>query len=420
MASYARDFKEKTNGLLGYLQTQIANFGQWNNIPGRLSKVTASNGNVWGLGLVYNDLWFCQSPCSGTNWVHVEVPNGIPILDIESDDSYVYILNVNSSGESVMSQKRIDNTGNWESVSVPGKAENIFSTKTFMTAKNFITNKSYSCGKPCTTGNWVENPPDALTLLSSDNDRIYAGQYAPDGSWSSFETIGETPATGYRQVPKFKDYGVREKTARNYILNDKSSNLYQCKLPCDNASDIKPYPTNGYTMIGMNHTIASDPTTNKLWMAASSSAAQGNLFERIDNEDPQAIVKESNIIDERRDRDVNALGGEIKTLDAEVRNLEFQKEASDIIRNAVNITPQIQASEEEINRLKSDILQTKSQNSGYTQKLLPLQILTFTLAVVLLAYITIGMFLPSTITSIFAILALSAGLGAAIYFAIKG
>jgi hypothetical protein len=94
MAQYAQDFQAQSQGLLSYIQSQLASAVSWTALPGQLNKIVASSGGyVWGFnsgGGVYT----CKEPCNGQNWRGIESPpriTGMP-YDIAVDDQNVYIL----------------------------------------------------------------------------------------------------------------------------------------------------------------------------------------------------------------------------------------------------------------------------------------------------------------------------------------
>jgi hypothetical protein len=94
MAQYAQDFNTQSQGLLNYIQSQIANAVSWQPLPGQLNKIVASSGGfVWGFN-VNGDVYTCKEPCDGQNWRYVPPPperSGMP-FDIAVDNLNVYIL----------------------------------------------------------------------------------------------------------------------------------------------------------------------------------------------------------------------------------------------------------------------------------------------------------------------------------------
>jgi hypothetical protein len=94
MAQYAQDFQSKSQSLISYVQSQLANVVSWSALPGQLNKiVTSSGGYVWGINSAGN-IYTCKEPCTGQNWKSVAGPSeiiGVP-LDIAVDDRHVYII----------------------------------------------------------------------------------------------------------------------------------------------------------------------------------------------------------------------------------------------------------------------------------------------------------------------------------------
>ena len=94
MAAYAQDFQSKSQGLLGYVQSQLSQAVGWSALPGQLNKIVASSGGyVWGFNAVGN-FYMCKEPCDGTNWKQMSSPPGIigMPLDIAVDAQNVYTL----------------------------------------------------------------------------------------------------------------------------------------------------------------------------------------------------------------------------------------------------------------------------------------------------------------------------------------
>ena len=94
MAAYAQNFQSKSQGLLGYVQTQLSQAVGWNPLPGQLNKIVASSGGyVWGFN-VNGDFYMCKEPCDGANWKQMSRPSGIQgmPLDIAVDAQNVYTL----------------------------------------------------------------------------------------------------------------------------------------------------------------------------------------------------------------------------------------------------------------------------------------------------------------------------------------
>ena len=85
-----QQFSTSSTGVMQYLKNQLASFGLWSNIPGRLTKISTSpKGYVWGYNST-GELWTCKEPCTDGKWQNVGF--GSKPLDIATDDMYVYIL----------------------------------------------------------------------------------------------------------------------------------------------------------------------------------------------------------------------------------------------------------------------------------------------------------------------------------------
>lgn len=94
MAQYAQDYQTQSQGLLSYIQSQLASVVSWTALPGQLNKIVASpTGFVWGFNSA-GEVYTCKEPCDGRNWKYVSPPpgrKGMP-ADIAVDDQNVYIL----------------------------------------------------------------------------------------------------------------------------------------------------------------------------------------------------------------------------------------------------------------------------------------------------------------------------------------
>jgi len=116
MGSYSQDFQNKSNSLLGYVQSQLSQVVGWSPLPGQLNKIVASSaGYVWGFNYT-GTIYSCREPCDGTNWKAVsQQPPGIigmPI-DIAVDGQSVYVLYNAQAAPTVSSSVSTDlQTGN--------------------------------------------------------------------------------------------------------------------------------------------------------------------------------------------------------------------------------------------------------------------------------------------------------------------
>lgn len=312
----------------------------------------------------------------------------------------------------------VDGSGSWESYDVDANGRYFLATDSFL----FLGDRG--CAKPCTTGNWVDVPKPGGTgrfeeLMSASAGNVYGLQAEPGGVFKIYQGTG-TGQGGWKELS-----GLRNKIPVSTSIDNtaiyvtpadmnKQGSLERCSYPYDSPDACKPVSTDGRKMLS----LAVNPATSRTWMVTQESASKGNIFQRLDSEDPQVVINEVGIRGQDLQRDVNALGGDIRITQAEVSAGITRKEASDIIKEATNLSGNISGTLDESEKLRSQIRQGKKEEAGYKNKMLPLQILTFTLAVVLLIYLTAGFLLPTSVTSILAVLGLAAGLGAAIYFAV--
>ena len=311
----------------------------------------------------------------------------------------------------------VDGSGSWESYDAQGDGTNIEVSDAFL----FIGTKG--CAKPCTTGNWVDVPQPGGTginqgTFSASPGNVYNLRFE-NGVYKTYKGTG-TGQGGWVELPGLQNKFPLSTSTDNtaiYATPADSGNygtLERCEYPYDTPEKCKKVFTDGRTATS----VSVNPATSRVWMTTKEMASKGNIFQRLDSEDPQVIMNEFGEREQELQRDVNSLGGDIRLTHAEVSAGMTRKEASDIITEATNLSGNISGTLEESEKLRSQIRQGKKEEAGYKNKMLPLQILTFTLAVVLLLYLTAGIILPSSITSILAVLGLSAGLGSAIYFAV--
>lgn len=311
----------------------------------------------------------------------------------------------------------VDGSDSWEIYDAPSGNTNLEISDSFL----FLGSKG--CAKPCTTGNWIDIPQPGGTginqgAFAASSGSVYNIQFA-DGAYKVFRGTG-TGQGGWNELTGLQNKiplsASIDNTAIYVTPTDPSTygNLERCEYPYDSPDKCKPVRTDGRKVAG----ITVNPATNRVWMTTRETASKGNIFQRLDNEDPQVIMNEVDEQGQELQRNVNSLGGDIRITQAEVVSGMTRKEASDIITEATNLSGNISGTLQESEKLRSQIRQGKEEEAGYKNKMLPLQILTFTLAVVLLIYLTAGFILPSTITSILAVLGLSAGLATAIYFAV--
>jgi hypothetical protein len=165
--------------------------------------------------------------------------------------------------------------------------------------------------------------------------------------------------------------------------------------------------------------MSVNPTNNTLYMTTVEPGPSGNIFQRLDTDNGPEVVAHADSVGRQLDRDVNSLGGEIRTQDAEIRAGEALREASRVIGEATNLEGPLEDTMQETQKLRSEIRNMTQTASGYAIGLLPLQILVATLAVLLAVFLLAGLVLPASVTIALGVLILAGGFGAAIYFVVN-
>ena len=118
------------------------------------------------------------------------------------------------------------------------------------------------------------------------------------------------------------------------------------------------------------------------------------------------------------DTDINAIRDAVTIKQLQAQNAENIRSATEMIEDVTDMSDTIQKNREQAELLKQKISLSTNQTEEYKRKLLPLQILAATLAIVLVVYILAGAVLPSTVSSIIALVLLASGFGVAVYFAV--
>ena len=471
MSEYVQNFKKQTDGVLGYLQNQLTQFGLWQSVPGVLTKTAAAGGYVWGMN-ASGTIYMCREPCAG-NWVKIDTPTtvsrgcdipvseriaapmeiswdatlsvednrnrqrkvckdcwdettkgsplcykqipadlNVKVLDIAADNKNVYIV-FDANQIRKLARRPLDGSGEW---SVQDGVKGAYdSGNTIHATDSYLFMGGKRCAKPCTTGNWVDfkgptasnsgvvaTGSDSIYTIDTSNGKVLKTNEAGQGGWTEVPALsGKTPVSA--SIDSVAIYAAT-----------KSGKYERCEYPYDSTDDCKKIDTQGY----IPSSLSVNPSNNRVWMTTTESNSKGNIFQRLDRENPDTVLDEVTQFDKQRERDVNSLGDTLKFQGAEISAALTRREAAEVIKDATKINENIQDIANESEMLRTKIRTHKEQSSGYTQKMNILKILAFTLAVVLLIYLTAGLVLPASITSAIALFALSAGLGTAIYFSV--
>jgi hypothetical protein len=189
----------------------------------------------------------------------------------------------------------------------------------------------------------------------------------------------------------------------------------RCVPPYKDEESCKPMDTGGREPTSMS----VNPSNSTLYMTTVEPGPSGNIFQRLDTDNGQDVVAHADMVGRQLDRDVNSLGGEIRTQDAEIMAGDALREASRVIGEATNLEGPLEDTMPETQKLRSEIRNMTQTASGYEIGLLPLQILVGTLAVLLAVFLLAGLVLPSSVTIALGVLILASGFGAAIYFVVN-
>ena len=287
MAEFQTEYEDSTNAINSIVTSQLSSVLNWVNIPGAMTKVSASAaGFAWGFN-TSNNVYVCRLPCSG-NWTQVDIESPGTILDITTDLTNVYVLG------SVLLTAPATNQGTWNRIPIPFSATQIFSTHTNIWAQDALNNKQ-KCPKPCMSANWIASADKDVIITSSSDTALYGKQ--ADGTpvktdeniqsgWSPIDGLDTKVSKLIGDVDKEALYGVD--TATNTFKFDGTQH---------------GVTTQGY--IPMNLTI--EPTSRQMWMTATTSGNMGNIFTRLENPDYGTITNAIAPIDKSRDQVVSQI-----------------------------------------------------------------------------------------------------------------
>ena len=412
-----QEYTSKTANLTGYLQKKIESTNAWQNIPGNLTKIASSPaGWVWGYDKS-NVVYVCKEPCTG-GWQSVDtsVLNVQNIQDIAVDKDNVYILYsfLNApSGEGAWAFRPVDGSGAWSGYPTTPAFTTIVPTNNYLWATT--STFPMRCAKPCTTNNWVEDTlPDGLTMLGSDGASVYGAPYGLPNLWKRDEQ-GQQNWTPVPSVNFMPTSLAAESSANGLYVADPKGSLNFCTDTSCNTVD-----TLGYAVPTLKGGLSKNPDTQKLWLLSTTTGVKGNVFERLDSANIAPIMREVESEEASRGELVNTLADALQVQTSKAEASMVAREASAAIQQLEPVSKSASTSQKTTQTIKREIANAQSEGEGYTGKLVPLQILTGTLLVSILLYLTVGFIMPTTLTNVSVFLVLAAGLGAAIYFSVKG
>jgi hypothetical protein len=379
---------------------------------------------VWGYNSDFN-IYSCKEPCTG-NWTMYErIPGDVfQLSDIKCDNENVYVMiraAENSTEGKEYSNHRIgirpvDGSGTWRFVRTPlsgsGRQNQLAVTDSFIFTGNS------GCAKPCATETWVDAPIPAMGDLAAASANYTYGVAAPAGKLT-VQRSNASMQTGWEDLPGLENVTPvaveSDNTAIYGTIGMGNERPVKCTPPYDSKDSCKPLDTGGRKPTSMS----VNPTTNALYMTTVEPGPGGNIFQRLDTDNGPEVLAYSDKAVKELDRDVNSLGGEIRIQNAEIRTGDTLKEASEVIHEATSLQGPLETTQQETQMLRSQILGSSQTSAGYSASLLPLQIITGTLAGMLVILLLLAPVFPKSVTSALSVIVLAGGFGTAIYFVVK-
>jgi len=408
MADFQSDFNDATNTIDNLVNTQLSEVPRWNNVTGNLVKASSSAaGYVWGLNQ-QNDVFRCQLPCTG-KWEKIDMSQYVTggIHDLTTDNSNIYLLTYDKDGTTHLVSSPA-NGSQWVKINIPFKANFIFSTHTYIWAQDSRNNKK-KCGKPCTTGAWL-NESDKKIKITSSSDQYLYGIDMNGKAVKSDETLqtGWTPIKGLDKLNLSAIMGQMD-TAALYSVDEKA-NMFRCTGDCSNVEQVD---LEGYKPLN----VSPDPVTKDVWLTAQTTGPKGNIFTRIDGVNYSSIMNKITPLQDTRD----AIVGEVsKDYQTQTQVMLANKSVSDFVDYFKKIfqigdpKKSPKHAKDSIGQLEHQILNEKLQLDQMTSTQPYIEILLYTCLSVTLLY-TFGSFL-GFVVHILALVILLGGLLYAINF----
>lgn len=407
---FQNDYDTATGGINEIVSTQLTSSLQWSNIPGSLVKASASAaGYVWGYNS-QNNVFVCQLPCTG-NWSMIDSTSWdiSSVLDITTDASNVYILLMTTAGNTVIYSNSATNTGTWNTIPLTFPAKNLFSTNTFLWAQDGSNNKQ-KCAKPCTTGNWVANPENKITITSASDSALYG----VDPSGNALKTDENLQSawsgiSGLTGLSLKSIFGQSDQTALYGV--DKTSKAYRCEGDCTTPQNLDPLDTAGYTPLNM----APDPAGKSIWMTSTTSSDKGNVFSRLDKPDYTSVMNVITPLDQERDKVVGDVEHEYEK---QTQLMIIQKQLTSIVdffKTTFKMdTSSVNNDKHETSRVEDGIRGSQEKIDQINSIKPVIQNLLFVLVAVAVVYI-VGTSILGQFVHVLAFATLAAGVGYSIY-----
>lgn len=407
---FQNEYDTATSGINEIVSTQLSSNLQWSNVPGALVKASSSAaGYVWGYNAT-NNVFVCQLPCTG-NWNMIDMSkwNVANVLDITTDSTNVYVLLMTTGGQTVIYTNSANNGGAWNLIPLTFPAKNIFSTATYLWAQDGSNNKQ-KCAKPCTTGAWIANPENKITITSASDSSLY-GVDASGNAVKTDENLQSSWASisGLSGISLKSIFGQADSTAV-YGL-DKSSKAFRCDGNCTTPQQVDPLDTGGYMPLN----LSPDAQAKNIWMVSSANADKGNIFNRLDKPDYNAIMNGVNPLDQERDKVVSDVEHEYnKQTELMIVNKQVNT-VVDFFKKIFKMDAgDIQQDKNEVSRLEDRVKDSQNKIDKINSIKPVVQSLIFVLIAVAIVYI-VGTNILGQFVHVVAFAVLAAGLGYAIY-----
>ena len=382
------EYDSATSGINTFVSNQLSSALTWSNIPGTLSKVSASgSGHVWGM--TRNALFVCEAPCNG-DWQAVDIGN-------KSSEQKLLLGPANSKNAFTM-------------ISSPKNVSQIFSTNTYIWAQD-SSNKKYKCAKPCTTGNWIEVPDTNVTITSS-NDTTLFGRDLNSKALKTDESMRNpwSEINGLTGLPVSNLVGNTDST-NMYAVNAKSGSLYKCEGDCVDPKALSPVDTAGHSPFSLTPDIEND----SIWMTSTTEGDKGNIFNRLEKNDYTTVMNNLMPFEQRRDKVVSKIEDEYNQQTKSLTSSQQVSSIVDFVRRNFNFdTKGVQDDSVQVNQLQKQVkdVNSKLDNMKSTEKLI--QTLLIVVAIVAVIYLIAAPILGSLVHTV-AFIVLIGGLGYAIY-----
>jgi hypothetical protein len=410
-------FTRSTENVLGYLTENVMSVGRWLNIAGNLQKVSASpSGFVWG----YNSAkQIFYKPENGT-WMRVESKplDEAEFRDITTDNEFVYVLFA-VDGKATITKRSVNGSGDWTTIGlVPNAdADSLSSTNDFLWTSGAGT--VARCPKPCNNADsWVTGN-DKHRLLGASRNTVYAmwpagNQLVKTDQASPINEDGWTPVRGLSGLGITSVAAEGGDGAGLYVAD--AAKVYECEGNCSTADNLKQMESQGFVPMPTKGTLTANPSDRTLFMAASSPGTKGNLFQRVDGADANEVMNHIQSVDIERERTFNSLGNTVERADERHENATRRREEIAAFKKAMDLTGNKKQVWDEVSLLRRKIETESGTSNGYDSKLMILYILLLSLLAVIVAYFTIGFFIPTSYLMGLAVLILGVGFGLAIFY----